>query len=214
MDNRIHPLYKVLKEVEVNSCPLNMNFHCHTKCSDGSLEPEELVTQANKLKLAHLAITDHHTVEAYNQVTKYGRNHFGTTNIWSGIEITALLNNCLVHILGLGFDHNHEAIKPYIYGQSNYGFKLQAKSVVRSIQEAGGLSILAHPARYRLSFKELINYAYELNFDGIEVWYDYDRQKDWNANSFVCNEINKQVSELKLLKTCGTDTHGSSLLRR
>ena len=34
-----HPLQAVLEQVGPSSCPTTHNFHCHTICSDGSLEP-------------------------------------------------------------------------------------------------------------------------------------------------------------------------------
>ena len=56
-----HPLSKVLEQVGSSSCPGTLNFHCHTICSDGSLTPEELITQATERGLTHLAVTDHHS---------------------------------------------------------------------------------------------------------------------------------------------------------
>jgi len=37
-----HPLRQVLEGVHAGSCPGELNFHCHTTCSDGSLRPEQL----------------------------------------------------------------------------------------------------------------------------------------------------------------------------
>ena len=34
-----HPLRVVLADVHAGSCPGELNFHCHTTCSDGSLRP-------------------------------------------------------------------------------------------------------------------------------------------------------------------------------
>lgn len=34
-----HPLAGVLAGVHADSCPGELNFHCHTLCSDGSLTP-------------------------------------------------------------------------------------------------------------------------------------------------------------------------------
>ena len=53
-----HPLREVLAQVASDSCPGSFNFHCHTVCSDGSLDPVGLVQQATDLGLTHLAVTD------------------------------------------------------------------------------------------------------------------------------------------------------------
>ena len=91
---------------------------------------------------------------------------------------------------------------------------MQIKSVTNAIKLAGGLSFLAHPARYRIPFNILIPEAFKNNVDGIEVWYDYNLNQIWQASNFVCAEINKLTERYSMLKSCGTDTHGYSLLGR
>ena len=62
-----HPLKAVLEQVGPSSCPTTHNFHCHTICSDGSLEPLELIQQATERGLKHLAVTDHHSSHAHRE---------------------------------------------------------------------------------------------------------------------------------------------------
>ena len=63
-----HPLQVVLEQVGPSSCPTTHNFHCHTICSDGSLEPLELIQQATERGLKHLAVTDHHSSHAHREI--------------------------------------------------------------------------------------------------------------------------------------------------
>lgn len=216
--NKIDKLIEVLKNISINSCPLRDNFHCHTLYSDGSLDPIELFLQAKELGINNIAITDHHSIQAYIDVINYNRDNklinTHNTNIWSGIEISGLILDCMVHIIGLGFDVSSNYIQPYISGNSVIGELLKAENIVNNIRNAGGISILAHPARYRLPFPELIYYASNIGFDGIEVWYDYERNYNWKPTPFVCDKILELSREYKMLSTCGTDTHGLSLLRR
>ncbi|NER51249.1 MAG: PHP domain-containing protein, partial [Symploca sp. SIO1A3] len=58
-------LKKVWENIQPDSCPYFYNFHMHTRCSDGQLEPEELIQQAISIGLKGLAITDHHSVAGY-----------------------------------------------------------------------------------------------------------------------------------------------------
>lgn len=195
----------------------NINLHCHTLLSDGSLSPIELISQAYSIGLRHIAVTDHHTVDSFSIITNWlkDNNHLPSLPFfWSGIEISCLLKGCLVHLIGLGFNTESEFIKPYILGDAPNGNFLQANVAVKSIHEAGGISILAHPARYRLPYSELIKEAFSIGFDGVEVWYDYDMSVDWRPSRLICNSINSQVTALQMLKSCGTDTHGLSLLGR
>ena len=86
--------------------------------------------------------------------------------------------------------------------------------MVSAIHEAGGLAILAHPGRYRLPFKELIEEATKVGFDGAEAWYDYDHKKNWKPTDLICDSIDSLLKDNGLLSTCGTDTHGYDLTTR
>ncbi len=210
-------LTRILENVNSTSCPFSLNFHCHTTCSDGSLEPIELFKQANEIGLKHLSITDHHSVKAYKLIKAYIETQSIAqinTKLWAGIEISCLLNKCLVHVLGYGFDIDSRCLKQYTLGDSPNGSYLQAETVVKALHDSGGLVVLAHPARYRIDFKHLINAANEIGFDGIEVWYDYHLSPKWAASEFICQKIDILRKSLNLLATCGTDTHGIDLLGR
>ena len=58
-------LKEVLQSIDAQSCPTTYNFHMHTNCSDGKLDPAELMLQAVELGLQGMAITDHHSVKGY-----------------------------------------------------------------------------------------------------------------------------------------------------
>jgi predicted metal-dependent phosphoesterase TrpH len=213
-----HPLVRVLDGVDAASCPTRLNFHCHTLCSDGSLPPELLAEQAIELGLEHFAVTDHHSTQACLPI----RRHLGrlqqegqrVPTLWSGVEISCLLEGCLVHVLGLGFELDHPAMASYLEGQAVVGPALQARAVRQAIQAAGGLALLAHPARYRLPHQPLILAAAALGFDGAEAYYDYEQKSRWQASPSICEAIAAQLSSLGLLSSCGTDTHGLQLQGR
>ena len=213
----IDTLIEITKSINRESCPQNVNFHCHTTFSDGSLKPEELLDQAYRNNLKYLSITDHHTVDAHIYIKekklmeKYPLN---SLNLVTGIEINCLLKGCLVHVLGLGIDIYNKALHPYILGESPIGDALKAKSVCQAIKEAGGISFLAHPARYRIPYNILIHEAISIGINGIEVWYDYKLNDIWEPSLFICEKIDLLANKYKLLKTCGTDSHGYSLLGR
>ena len=213
-----HPLRAVLNTVGPESCPGLLNFHCHTVCSDGSLEPVALIEQASARKLSHIAVTDHHSIAAYVPMVRWlerARDQgVNTPMLWSGMEISCILRGCLVHVLALGFTPGHPSLLPYSSGDAAVGAPLRAGEVRKAIHEAGGIAILAHPGRYRLGFSELIDAAAELGFDGGEAWYDYDMQERWEPTPLICESIDKQLKNLGLLRTCGTDTHGIDLKGR
>ena len=210
-----HPLRQVLQQLTPSCCPGRANFHCHTVCSDGSLTPRELAQQALDLGLEHLAITDHHSLAAHGPAlevfTAAASEGLVVPTLWRGVEISCLLEGCLVHVLVLGFDADHPSLEPYLRGRALVGVALQAEAVLEAGRLAGGLMLLAHPARYRLPFQRLIAAADLLGFDGAEAWYDYQLQPRWTPTPLVCEAIAAELQQRGLLMSCGTDTHGLAL---
>ena len=211
-------LINIIKSITKKSCPNFINFHMHSTYSDGSLTAKEIYNQAIDLNIDHYAITDHHSVDAYIELSQFtshiSKDSSNMPKLWTGIEITSLLKGCLVHILGLGFDPKSKYLLPYIDHKSAIGYELLASNVVNSIHKANGIAVLAHPARYKIPFDILINEASKLNFDAVETWYNYERAYDWVPSEFVCDKIFDCANLYSLLSTCGTDSHGLSLLRR
>ena len=126
-----HPIVDVLTNINSQSCPRSINFHCHTTSSDGSMDAIELIKQASTLGLRHLAITDHHSIQAHRIISSWLTNKENTykqLKVWTGIEISSLLSGCLVHILALGFEIDHPDLFKYSLNQSTHGIDL--KSVI------------------------------------------------------------------------------------
>jgi predicted metal-dependent phosphoesterase TrpH len=134
--------------------------------------------------------------------------------LWRGVEISCLLEGCLVHVLALGFGMEHLSLLPYLEGRAAVGAALRAAAVVEAIHAAGGLALLAHPARYRRPFPQLLAAAADLGFDGAEAWYDYDLRPAWSPTPLVCEAIARDLRQRRLLMSCGTDTHGLNLRGR
>lgn len=210
-----HPLAAVLRAIGPQSCPGQVNFHCHTVCSDGSLRPDDLARQACRLGLRHLAITDHHSLAAFNEAQRaleeLAAAGCAVPTLWRGVEISALLEGCLVHVLALGVAAEVPSLEPYLQGEAATGLALRSTAVVNAIQAAGGLALLAHPARYRLPHRQLIAAAAAAGFDGAEAWYDYSMHGTWEPTALVCEEVAADLANRGLLASCGTDTHGLEL---
>ena len=213
-------LKEVFQSLDAQSCPNNYNFHMHTVYSDGKMQPSELMQQAINIGLKGLAITDHHNTGGYQAAQKWLEdwkwNNPGADvpYLWSGVEINANLLNTEVHILGYAFEPEHPSIQPYIKGKTVTGSEYEAVNVIAAIQEAGGFAVLAHPARYRKSHFELIPAAAHLGIDGVESFYAYKNPKPWKPSPLLSQQIQKLAKQYGLLSTCGTDSHGLSLLQR
>ena len=213
-------LKQVFQRIDAQSCPKLFNFHMHTVHSDGKLEPSELMNQAIAIGLKGLAITDHHSISGYQAALvwledwKRSNPDAYTPHLWSGVEINANLLDIEVHILAYAFESEHPSIKPYLQRIPSVGQAYQAVNVITAIHEAGGLAVLAHPARYRRSHFDLIPAAANHGIDGVETFYAYTNPKPWKPSVVETEQVQQLAEKFDLLNTCGTDTHGANLLQR
>ena len=213
-------LKAVMGAIDAHSCPYIYNFHLHTLYSDGRLHPDALMQQAIQNGLTGLAITDHHSVDGYWMARKW-LNRWQQLNpdaaapqLWLGVEITSLLCEDEVHILGYDFDSNHPQLHPYLQGQRVSGPAYQADLVIDAVHQAGGIAVLAHPARYRRPPAELIPAAVSCGIDGIETYYCYGPDRPWQPSPKQTDQVWKLGQQYELMHTCGTDTHGLDIRRR
>ncbi|MEQ8535909.1 MAG: PHP domain-containing protein [Coleofasciculus sp. D1-CHI-01] len=214
-------LRQVWQTLGPDSCPRSYNFHCHTTASDGQLYPKTLIEQAIAIGLKGFAITDHHTIDGY-QIAKTCLHslqntlpHQAIPHLWIGVEINARLLNTDVHILGYAFDPHNSQLQPYLQGKAPKNQQAEAATVIDVLHQAGGLAVLAHPCRYRRrSAKELIPAAASLGIDGVETYYAYANPNPWHPSPRQTQQVKQLSAPYNLFNTCGTDTHGSNLLRR
>jgi predicted metal-dependent phosphoesterase TrpH len=216
-------LRQVFASLTAESCPKSYNFHMHTIFSDGRLLPEQLMAQALAIGLKGLAITDHHSVDGYRKAQHWldgwqrspeNPQPDSAPTLWTGIEINADLLDTEVHILCYAFNPDHEAVQPYLLGKELNGQYSPAAQVIESIHQAGGIAVLAHPVRYKRSPNELIPAAAQLGIDGIEAYYAYNNPSPWQPSPKETQQVLELGKADQLLSTCGTDTHGLSLLQR
>lgn len=214
-------LVEIFQGLHKESCPYHYNFHMHTTHSDGQLSPQNLIEQVIDIGLKGFAITDHHSVGGYWAVREWMQSQrwqmgssFKMPRLWTGVEITAQVLDIEVHILGYGFDPEHTSLRPYLQGRSVKGAAFQAATIVEAIQSAGGLVVLAHPARYRQPPDRLIRELIRYGIDGVEAYYAYDNPSPWRSSPVQTAKVLDLAHQYQLLITCGTDTHGLNLLQR
>ncbi len=216
VEENIQSLKTVWNTITSHSCPYVYNFHLHTNCSDGQLTPEALIQQAVAIGLQGLAITDHHSIAGYLKAQAWLNEHDcpWLPKLWVGVEITSLLLDTEVHLLGYGFNPSHGKIRPYLEGKRPEGEFAEAARVIDALHSAGGLVILAHPCRYHLPYSQLIPAAVNIGIDGVETYYAYNNPKPWQTSLSETEKVLDLTQKYNLLNTCGTDSHGLSILQR
>jgi predicted metal-dependent phosphoesterase TrpH len=92
-----------------------IDLHMHTTASDGRSTPEELVTEAVAHGLTTIAVTDHDTTAAWDDVSTAAAAA-GVACI-PGIEITAVADGRDVHMLGYFIDPHHAELNAFLVTQ-------------------------------------------------------------------------------------------------
>lgn len=212
-------LRRVFEQIHADSCPTSFNFHMHTVNSDGQLQPEILMQQAIAIGLQGFAITDHHSVNGYRIAQRWldeqhSEQDRRLPHLWVGVEVTSRLLDTEVHILGYAFDTESPSMQRYLQRRAPQGGEADAEQVISAIHQAGGLAILAHPVRYKRSPEDLIPQAARLGIDGVETYYAYNNPNPWQTSLEQTERVQRLSAAFNLLNTCGTDTHGLSLLQR
>ncbi len=88
---------------------LNADLHCHSVVSDGTLEPEALAARAKANGVELWALTDHDEIGG-QQRARDAALALGLPYL-TGTEISVTFAGVTVHIVGLGFDADNEALQ-------------------------------------------------------------------------------------------------------
>ena len=87
------------------------DLHCHSLHSDGEKSVKELLSLAKEVGLRGISITDHDTINAYDEniISKEI-----SLEVVTGVEISCLYEGKSVHILGYSFSHRDPGFQAFI----------------------------------------------------------------------------------------------------
>lgn len=208
--------FDIIKNLTEADYYKNANLHIHTSFSDGKLHPLEIIELAIKKNLKYISITDHNTLEAYKKI---GDLKHDELKIITGVEFDCWYKSNFMHILGYGIDLNNEPLKNICAKNPNeskldiirISTSRKAPEVIKTIKEAGGISVLAHPCCcWNINIKKMITELKSFELDGIEVYYPYIRHRAI-VKFHTIKTIKAVAKELNLLITGGTDCHNDDL---
>ena len=95
----------------------HIDLHIHSRYSDGSMTPKELVNAAANAELAAIALTDHDTTDGILEAQDAGWRY--NIEIIPGIEMsTALPGSPAIHILGYYIDTKNSLLRETLANQS------------------------------------------------------------------------------------------------
>ena len=81
-----------------------IDLHLHTTSSDGSDEPEVILTKAQEAGLSHISITDHDSISAYKKLEKVKVHNYFSGKIIPGCEFSVAYKGTPIEILAYDID--------------------------------------------------------------------------------------------------------------
>ena len=92
-----------------------IDLHTHTTASDGRCTPADLVARAAAAGVSVLSVTDHDTVAGCAEASAAARE--AGLVLVPGIEITAVLDDADIHVLGYFFDTESTMLAAFLAEQ-------------------------------------------------------------------------------------------------
>lgn len=83
-----------------------IDLHIHTTYSDGTNNVTQILKMAQELRLNCISITDHNTIEAYEELENLDASNYYSGNILIGCEINTSYKKSPIEFLAYGFDYN------------------------------------------------------------------------------------------------------------
>ncbi|MHC9541708.1 MAG: PHP domain-containing protein [Vulcanimicrobiota bacterium] len=157
---------------------------------------------------------------AHRYIAEINR-HFGRTvleeqEVFAPERRTILKPHILRPLISKGVFPSYGEAKRFINALTDEGYrKKTAGEAIVLIQEAGGISVLAHPGVYQLEMHqvtEMIDTLKDLGIDGLETYYPYhsqvpERYLTADAEHSFIQAMEEKGKSLDLLLTRGTDSH-------
>ena len=119
------------------------DLHSHSRFSDGTLSPTELVKLAEAQGISALALTDHNTSEGLPEFMEAGRQSSVITV--PGCEFSTEWNKHEIHIVGLFFRRKHWSEINHFLEQAHIAKNASNQRLINNLNKAG----------YRISEEEV-----------------------------------------------------------
>ncbi len=113
---------------------INADLHCHSVVSDGTLTPEALAERAKSNGVELWALTDHDEIGGQHRAAAAAKAQ--GMKYLTGTEISVTFIGKTVHIVGLGFDPDSEALKTGLHSTRG-GRKERAMEMADGLAKVG-----------------------------------------------------------------------------
>lgn len=112
-----------------------IDLHTHSRFSDGTLSPTELVKLAKEIGLDAIALTDHNTVAGDAEFLSAGKKY--NVNTIAGIELSTEYEGQEVHMVGLFIRPEYfESVEKFAAKNQEYK-EISNRNLIKNLQDAG-----------------------------------------------------------------------------
>lgn len=172
-----------------------IDIHSHSTYSDGSDSVKQVLKAAQNIRLKYLSITDHNTIDAYNDDAMKDKSKWFDGNIIPGVEITTTYKGEIVEVLGYGFDLKMMQKELDEYVLTFEEKQLKEYDLIKKKYKTAGIEFNENALEFnpkvsssRKSFwKEVIKYPNNVakfsSLDSIESSSKFTRQEVYNPKS-------------------------------
>ena len=112
----------------------NLDLHCHSTYSDGTLTPGDLVARAAQRGVAILALTDHDDTGGLAAARAAAQCR--GLNLIDGVEISVTWQSQTIHIVGLGIDPANAALQAGL-AATRGGRGARAEKIIAAFDQVG-----------------------------------------------------------------------------
>ena len=203
-------MHENIKNIKEEDFFNTVDLHFHTDHSDGKNTPEEMLQAFKEKGFTKLAITDHNVISAYNNL-KVPEG----IELIKGVEFDCWDGYVFMHILGYNIDLENKKLQKLCAKNKlcatndiiRFVNHRSAKKVIKTIKEAGGIAVLAHPACcWSINIKNTVKKLISYGLDGMETNYAYRRHRTY-TRFYSPEKIKEIADELGVLQTGGSDSH-------
>ncbi len=167
---------------------IDMHIHTTRYSNCAQMDPDAMARTAIARGLDGVVITEHDILWSRDEIEALQARHPDLT-ILRGLEISTEAGHALVY----GVNRDDAA---------GFSYHMRLERLSGLVHEAGGLVVLAHPARYDSRIPRAV---YRANLDGLEV-------RSFNIRVYMQQPIEALQAELALPGIAGTDGHLTSVL--
>ena len=191
---------------------IKVDFHSHSAFSDGGWDPEQIALTCAEQGVRYAALTDHSTLEGLDRFEAACARH--GVGFLNGLELTSFYDVKEIHLLCYGFDRTHSALirmvkavrESLVLKSAPFALfeRKNLPELIKTVHQAGGLVLLAHPLATEQDFSRLEILMAELahaGLDGIEV--DHP-----TASAAQRAQLREYAARMNFVVSGGSDHHG------